>query len=91
MLRPTHSPRHTMSEQSNYDLNDFLFDLKTFLEGRQEGEAIMLISLLEHRFGPVTDEIKQRIANTEGAILLVYAKRVLDAKSLEEVFETHRT
>ena len=68
-------------------LNDFLHDLKIFLEGRQEGEAIMLTSLLELRFGPLNDEIKQRIADTEGAILLAYAKRLLDAEKLEDVFE----
>jgi predicted transposase YdaD len=68
------------------DLKHTRFYQDTFNEGRLEGEANVLIRQLERRFGRLADDIKQRIAAADADTLLVYADRVLDAKSLDEVF-----
>lgn len=56
-------------------------------EGRQEGEAALLKRLLERRFGILPLNYAQRIVNTDAHTLLDWADKVLDAETLEEVFE----
>lgn len=55
-------------------------------KGRVEGEATLLLRLLERRFGPLPTGMRQRIAAADAETLLVYGERVLDVKSLDEVF-----
>ena len=54
--------------------------------GRQEGEAGLLLRLLSYRFHPLPDEITQRIHTADPNTIETWADRVLDAKSLDEVF-----
>ena len=56
------------------------------MEGQVEGEATLLMRLLERRFGPLSTALKQRIASTDAETLLTYGDRVLDAKTLDDVF-----
>ena len=42
--------------------------------------------LLERRSGPLSTALKQRIASTDAETLLIYGDRVLDAKSLDDIF-----
>ena len=56
-------------------------------EGRQEGKATTLLSLLEHRFGEVPSEYRKTIFNADLPTLENWSLRVLDAQSLEEVIE----
>jgi hypothetical protein len=56
------------------------------MEGQVEGEATLLMRLLERRFGPLPAEVRQRITKTDAETLLIYGERVLDAKSLDEIF-----
>ena len=55
-------------------------------KGREEGEAALLLRILERRFGPLSIDVKQRIASTDAETLLTYGERVLDAASLDDIF-----
>jgi len=72
-----------------------LEELKTMLEKtveewnrelRQEGEAIILLRLLEHKFGRVDAKTRKRVKSADAERLLDWAKRVLTAERLEDVF-----
>ena len=54
--------------------------------GRQEGEAGLLLRLLSYRFHPLPDEITRRIHTADPNTIETWADRILDAKSLDEVF-----
>ena len=54
--------------------------------GRQEGQAALLIRLLEHKFGPLEESQRQRIAAAPAPTLLAWGDRVLRADRLEDVF-----
>ena len=89
-------PTFTREEiQKMFGLNDV--DLKTTrfyqdvfgegrMEGRVEGEAAMLLRLLERKFHPLPESARQHIAAADAETLLVWAERVLDANSLDEVW-----
>jgi len=55
--------------------------------GRREGEAALLLSMLEHRFGPLETGVKKRIARAQAEQLLLWGGRLLSAERLEEVFD----
>jgi len=55
-------------------------------EGRQEGEATLLQSLLARRFGTLPDAVRARLAGATVEQLESWALKILDAKSLDEVF-----
>jgi len=56
-------------------------------EGRQEGEATLLQSLLARRFGTLPDAVRARLAGATVEQLESWALKILDAKSLDEVFD----
>ncbi len=56
-------------------------------EGLQEGEARILIRLLEHRFQTISAELRAKIKQADQTTLMQWAERVLDATSLAEVFK----
>ncbi len=55
-------------------------------EGRQEGEARLLLRLLRLKFGPLEPEIEERVASADTDRLLEWGERVLTAESLQDVF-----
>ena len=55
-------------------------------KGRREGESIMLLRLLEGRFGPLDEETRARVSAGEADRLLEWGDRILTAKRLEDVF-----
>ncbi|MCB2263541.1 MAG: Rpn family recombination-promoting nuclease/putative transposase [Candidatus Thiosymbion ectosymbiont of Robbea hypermnestra] len=55
-------------------------------KGLLEGEAKLLLRILPLRFGPLPDEISERIYNADPNTIELWAERVLDAESLEDVF-----
>jgi hypothetical protein len=59
---------------------------KGLLQGRQEGEATLLQSLLARRFGTLPDAVRARLASATVEQLESWALKILDAKSLDEVF-----
>ncbi len=55
-------------------------------EGRTQGQAALTLSLIEEKFGPVGDAVTHRIRSAGSDELLAWAKRVLTARRVEEVF-----
>lgn len=55
-------------------------------EGRQEESAELLVTLLKKRFGQLSAPVCQKIIQTDLATLKRWILRVLDAKSLDDVF-----
>jgi len=55
-------------------------------EGRQEGEATVLLRQLTRRFGPLGEVMTQRIRDASLSELEQWADNILDAHSLDEVF-----
>ena len=55
-------------------------------QGRAEGRATMLARLLTRRFGPLPTAITERLAHANAEQLDLWAERILDADSLDEVF-----
>ncbi|MBT8421055.1 MAG: Rpn family recombination-promoting nuclease/putative transposase [Gammaproteobacteria bacterium] len=55
-------------------------------EGLLQGEAKLLLRQLSRRFQPLPDEISRRVYTASPNAIEIWADRVLDAKSLDEVF-----
>jgi flagellar biosynthesis/type III secretory pathway protein FliH len=58
-----------------------------FQQGISQGEALVLKRLLMRRFGPLPEEVEDKLAQADRSQLESWADRVLDAETLEEVFE----
>ena len=56
-------------------------------EGRQEGKASTLLSQLQRRFGAVPNDTRKKISSADLPTLEEWSLRILDAKSLEGVFD----
>ena len=59
------------------------------LEGRVEGQADLLTRQLTKRFGPLSAEIRTRLARATTDQLERWGERLLDAPTLDSVFEEH--
>ncbi|MEO5363902.1 MAG: DUF4351 domain-containing protein [Magnetococcus sp. DMHC-8] len=55
-------------------------------KGRQEGEAVFLLRLLQRRFGTLPDRVIQQVHNADPSTLERWGDQVLDAQSLDGVF-----
>ena len=55
-------------------------------EGRQEGEARVVLRLLRLKFGPLAPETEERVRSADADRLLEWSERVLTAERLENVF-----
>jgi len=55
-------------------------------EGRREGEAELLREQLEHKFGPLSEGDRLRVRQADRTALHAWAKRLLTARALGEVF-----
>jgi hypothetical protein len=60
--------------------------LQGVLQGVLQGEGAMLMRLLTRRFGVLPEWVKPRLDQASTALLEAWGDRVLDAKSLDEVF-----
>lgn len=58
-------------------------------EGMQQGEGILLRRLLTRRFGSLSEAIGARLSQASTDQLEIWGDRVLDAKSLDDVFQEH--
>ncbi|GKT11023.1 hypothetical protein DSTSK_43280 [Desulforhabdus sp. TSK] len=56
------------------------------VEGRLEGKCGLLEKILTRRFGPLPDWAKHRLASASSEQLDQWAERVLEAKSLQDVW-----
>jgi hypothetical protein len=60
--------------------------MQTFLdEYLQQGEAKTLLRLIERKFGPPSDSVRQRIEAADEETLLGWFDRLLDAENVDEV------
>jgi hypothetical protein len=59
---------------------------KSLQEGRQEGEARILIRQLRLKFGPLEPEVEELVRSADADCLLGWSERILTAESLREVF-----
>ncbi len=55
-------------------------------EGRQVGEHMFLVKLLEQRFGPLPDEVLRRLESATPETLERWGLALLKARTLDEVF-----
>lgn len=55
-------------------------------EGRQEGEARVVLRLLNSKFGPLAPEIEARVSSADADRLLDWGERLLTAERLQDVF-----
>ena len=60
-------------------------------EGRQEGEARTLLRLLERRFGPVSESVRERVSAADVDTLDRWFDHGIDAPTLDAVFDEGRT
>jgi len=58
-------------------------------EGRQEGEGVLLQKLLQRRFGALPEWVGQRVAQAAPDQLESWGLSLLDALSLDDVFNAH--
>ena len=57
-------------------------------EGRQEGERTVLERQLQRRFGVLTPEITEKLSEASSVDLENWAENVLDAETLDDVFDS---
>ena len=57
-------------------------------EGRKEGRQEVVLSLIETRFGPLDESLRTTVEQASGEQILRWAKRLLSASSLDEIFAT---
>ncbi len=55
--------------------------------GRAAGERLVLEKLLTLKFGPLSDEMRERLSKADESRLTLWAERILTARSVDEVFE----
>ncbi|MGM0476933.1 MAG: DUF4351 domain-containing protein, partial [Pseudomonadota bacterium] len=57
-------------------------------QGRQEGEATLLLRLIERKFGAEAAAANQvRIEQADAETLLLWSERILAAEQVEELFD----
>ena len=56
------------------------------VEGRRQGEAALLLRLLDRRFGPLDARTRARVARAGSARLLEWGERFATATTLADVF-----
>ena len=54
------------------------------MEGRREGEAMVLLRLLQLKFGGVPEAIRRKIEGTDPQTLLTWSERLLTADGIEQ-------
>ena len=57
-----------------------------YAEGLREGEAAMLLQLVQSRFGPLPAEVTARVTAADADMLLRWSAQVLSALTLAAVF-----
>ncbi|MCF7985260.1 MAG: DUF4351 domain-containing protein [Thiohalocapsa sp.] len=54
--------------------------------GIREGEAAMLLSLIDTKFGPPSDAVRKRIESADAETLLAWSKRILTADTIDDLW-----
>lgn len=58
-------------------------------QGRVDGERVMLERLLRRRFGRLDTAVAERLHGASATDLEAWAENVLDARTLDDVFDRH--
>ena len=56
-------------------------------EGRQEGEATIVLRLISLKFGTPSDAVRRRIESADADTLLQWSEHILTAETLDEVLQ----
>lgn len=59
---------------------------KSLQEGRQEGEARIVLQLLRLKFGALAPEIEEQVRSADSDRLLGWSERILTAECLQDIF-----
>ncbi|MBT8421340.1 MAG: Rpn family recombination-promoting nuclease/putative transposase [Gammaproteobacteria bacterium] len=84
--------REVRPEEEERMMSQFAQDIRktarqeALIEGEVKGEAKLLLGLLSHRFQSLPNEVSKRVHSANPNDIETWARRVLDAKSLDEVF-----
>jgi flagellar biosynthesis/type III secretory pathway protein FliH len=54
-------------------------------KGRLEGERVLLAKQLSQKFGPLTDDLRERLEHASESELALWAERILTATTIDEV------
>ena len=55
-------------------------------EGRQEGEAAILLRMINKKFGLVSFETRQKIEQADSETLLLWSDNLLTVNTVDEIF-----
>jgi flagellar biosynthesis/type III secretory pathway protein FliH len=55
-------------------------------QGQQQGQRVLLVELLQTKFGSVNEQVLRRVDAADEFSLKRYAQRILTAATLDEVF-----
>jgi hypothetical protein len=69
------------------NLMEFETTREMYFKGEREGESHMLGLMLERRFGPLPEWVSGKLSSAGNATLEAWGIRLLDAGTLEEVFQ----
>ena len=73
--------------QEMVGFNDIeLKQTRFYQQAVSEGEATLLLHQLERRFGPLSAEVRRRVAAAGSETLLVWGERLLEAKTLADIW-----
>ena len=56
-------------------------------EGTLQGQRSLVLMLVEQKFGPLAEELRERIKQADQTQLLTWAQKILTARSLSEFLE----
>lgn len=94
VLLPTRMPGVTVDDVQKLEEvgpmlteNTLDYSAKWRMQGRKEGEALLLLRLAERKFGPLAPAVRRRIRSANAEQLLAWGDRLLTARSLAEVFD----
>jgi hypothetical protein len=79
--------QHLLPDEAEPPIHGW-FGKPYFDRGKAEGEANILVRLIERRFGDVPPHLRQRIFAADVATIERWVDRVLDARDLQSVFES---
>ncbi|MFB1488270.1 MULTISPECIES: DUF4351 domain-containing protein [unclassified Thiocapsa] len=53
--------------------------------GEQHGRATILLRLIERKFGPPSETVRERVTQANPEVLLEWSDRILEAQTLDEL------
>ena len=80
-----------VNEEDNEEVREMVITWEeTIAASKAEGEAMLLLRQLRHKFGPPDPAIEERVKRADAEQLLEWGVRFVSAESLDEVFDGER-